>query len=925
MVFLFVGNAKAQHNINLKLDTISNSLVVKQQFIVKNESLKPLKTIYLHAWANAYKAKTTALAKHFEENYSRSFHLAKPKDRGAVSIDTLFIKAKNTVLNWQFLKDSIDILKLNLAKPLLAGDTVSIEANYTVKLPNAKFTRYGFDKAKNYYLRYFYLIPAMQTDTGFYVMNNKNLDDLWMQQTDYTISLEIPTNYKVITDLKLISNASYSGKNRSDLRLEFLKKSNYKTFVFEDLTIATDLKSRKHKRKEIIPFAVRLERIKSFLEEKLGKYPFDKVVLSHNEYMQNPVYGVSQLPSFANPYPSDFEEDLKLLKTYLQQYMNTLQVNKRTEYQFLKGIQGYLMYEFVKSYYPDTKMLGKLAKIWGIRSFEIAKLNYNDKYSLYYQYIARKALNQSLNTPLDSLSNYNRTVANPYKAALGLRYLAAYTSDSILDSGIKKYWKDYHLKNSTVQDFQNTLKDVSNKDISWFFNNYAKQNLPIDYKIKKVLQQEDSLAVIIKNKQQIAVPITLLGIKKDSIIFNKWLKPIQNIDTIRLKNADFNRLVLNYNNVYPEINRRDNWKAVNSHSLFRKPLKIGFLEDVENPYYNQLFITPLSDYNYYDGVQLGLKFNNQTFLAKDFYLDLKPFYGLKSKSITGSGNIFYRKRFWQGKLSSYRLGLGFSYYHFADGLIYRKYTPYLQLTFRDNNYRLSKKRILTLNQFRLHKDDYPLNTYGSDAIDYNIFNFSYLYKKPGEIKQFIALSNFQSSSKFTKASFDIRYKKLTLKNRQWDLRAYFGAFLSNKSTSSYYDFNLDKPTDYLFQYGYFGRSETSGILSQQYFIAEGGFKSQFANSSANQWLFTTNISTSIWKWIEIYGDAGWLKNKGYKPQFYYDSGIRFNLVPNHFEVYFPVYSTKGLELTQAHYSSKIRLVYTTDLGRLLNFYKRSWH
>lgn len=42
----------------------------------------------------------------------------------------------------------------------------------------------------------------------------------------------------------------------------------------------------------------------------------------------------------------------------------------------------------------------------------------------------------------------------------------------------------------------------------------------------------------------------------------------------------------------------------------------------------------------------------------------------------------------------------------------------------------------------------------------------------------------------------------------------------------FFSFALDRPTDYLFDFNYLGRSEDTGLVSQQIIIAEGGFKSQ---------------------------------------------------------------------------------------------------
>ena len=90
------------------------------------------------------------------------------------------------------------------------------------------------------------------------------------------------------------------------------------------------------------------------------------------------------------------------------------------------------------------------------------------------------------------------------------------------------------------------------------------------------------------------------------------------------------------------------------------------------------------------------------------------------------------------------------------------------------------------------------------------------------------------------------------------------------ATKDYFSFSLDRPQDYLFDYNYYGRSESTGIYSQQIIIAEGGFKSKLNNSLANEWMTTANLSTNIWKYVFAYGDAGLVGNSG-KTNFVYDS------------------------------------------------------
>jgi hypothetical protein len=153
---------------------------------------------------------------------------------------------------------------------------------------------------------------------------------------------------------------------------------------------------------------------------------------------------------------------------------------------------------------------------------------------------------------------------------------------------------------------------------------------------------------------------------------------------------------------------------------------------------------------------------------------------------------------------------------------------------------------------------------------------------------------------------------------------YAGVFIYNKTESNYFSFALDRPTDYLFDYNYFGRSESTGLFSQEYVQAEGGFKSKLLNPFANQWITTANGSFNIWNWIEVYGDLGFLKNRQQDARFIYDNGIRLNLVTDYFELYLPVYSNNGWEVSQPKYTEKIRFIVAFSPQSLIRLFTRKW-
>ena len=207
---------------------------------------------------------------------------------------------------------------------------------------------------------------------------------------------------------------------------------------------------------------------------------------------------------------------------------------------------------------------------------------------------------------------------------------------------------------------------------------------------------------------------------------------------------------------------------------------------------------------------------------------------------------------------------------------------------------------------------------------YRVFSLSYNYINPDIISETRFNIKTEFAKNFSKISTDFRFRKLTTSDTQIDFRVFAGAFLHNQSKGDYFSFGLDRANDYLFELNYYGRSEDSGLFSQQYIINEGGFKSVLPTRFANQYMLSLNASIGLWRWIEYYNDVAFLKNKA-KPLFFgYENGIRFNFVHNIFEIYLPLYSNNGWEVTQEAYSKNIRFTFTGDLNRVYNFFRRGF-
>ena len=538
--------------------------------------------------------------------------------------------------------------------------------------------------------------------------------------------------------------------------------------------------------------------------------------------------------------------------------------------------------------------------------------------------MARSNLHQSLVTPKDSLLKFNKNIASDYYAGAGLGYLSDYMGKDVLNTSISEFYKNNSLQYTNASTFEDILSKNTELPIHWFFEDYVGKRTLIDFKIKRVEKVGDSLRVSILNKQDNKMPISLYGLNKKDVIFKKWLAPFDSIITVSVPKENIKQLALNYEAVVPELNQRNNFKTVDG--LFNKPVQFRLFQDVEDPKYNQLFFMPVFQYNLYDGLSLGMKLYNKTVLPKDFNYRIEPQYGFRSKSLVGNGSFSYTGRFDDQSMYALRTGISGTLFSYDEDLFYKRISPYITFAFRDpTDLRKNTKQFINVRNVNVFRDEDPNDP--DQEPNYNVYNAQYVYSDNNLINYYRGLFDYQVSKKFSKVSLQLEYRKLFLNNRQINLRWYSGIFLYNKTETNdnYFSFALDRPSDYMFDYNYYGRSEDTGLFSQQLIIAEGGFKSQLEPAYANQWITTVNASTNIWRWIYAYGDMGWVKNTGFEPKFVYDAGIRASLVADYFELYFPLYSNLGWEPGLGNYDQKIRFIVTLDIRTLMGLFTRKWY
>lgn len=910
--------------VNLELKTLN----IRQEITFNNVSNDTLISVVLNDWNNSFSDKNTPLAKRFSDEFYRGFHLAKPEERGNTTIISL-ADTQDGALAWERSVKNPDFIVVKLNQKLAPNETIVLHLTYIVKIPSDKFTRYGFSQNGSLNLKNWFLTPARFENHRFIKYNNYNLDDIANATTDYDVEIKIPNNYTITTDLDKVSqdqfetysNTSYSGNKRTDFSMFIEPKNSFKNYKIGSLEVSTNLRNNNL---DEIQKALAISKIVDYTNAYIGTYPHNKITVSQIDYERNPFYGLNQLPSFINPFPDAFMFEIKFLKTYLNTYLkNSLRLDPRKDNWIYDGIQIYVMMKYIEENYPDQKMMGSLSKLKILKSYKLTNLSFNGQYSYFYMLMARKNLDQPLGDPKNTLIKFNEQIASKYRAGLSLSYLDDYLGNNSVQTSIQDFYELNKIEQVSRTNFESLMNYNAKKNIDWFFDIIINSRKIIDYKFHNVSKTKDSVTFSIRNKTDNYLPIPIYGVKKKDIMFKQWIdtKSTDTTFTVERKNAD--KIVINYQNEVPEYNLRNNWKSLKGFSPTNRPIKFNFVKDLEDPYYNQIIYIPTLNYNYYDGIAPGIRFHNKTILDKPFTFDVNPAYSIKAKTISGSSGFSYVQNFRNSTLYNIRYSFSEAYFHYAPDATYLKLNPMVQLRIREENFRDNRKQLITMRQVIVNREKSNYITDNSSP-NYSVFNARYYNTKTEITNHFNFMSEVQFASQFGKLASEIEFRKLFENNRQINLRMYAGTFLYNNTNSDYFSFGIDRPTDYLFDYNYYGRSESTGIFSQQFIMAEGGFKSKLIPQFANQWIGTLNASYSLWNWIEAYGDVGFIKSKGLSEKFIYDSGIRLNFVPDYFELYFPVYSNNGWEISQDNYGEKIRFVVTLSPKTLTNLFTRKW-
>ncbi|MDO5510166.1 MAG: hypothetical protein Q4F57_05680 [Weeksellaceae bacterium] len=904
--------------IRLNFSEDLNTMYVQQEIILLQDTKTT--SFEFHAYANAYDSRETPLSKKLLTYRNDRLHFAPLSERGRIR-DLIITNSIGDTINPEWLHS--ERFRINTFQQEIPQGVYHLK--YTIDLPNQSFTGYGAtdDKAR---LRYFFIHPVRYTDEKH--QHYIGLDILQHAPTFYYIDSEQKNGVYIYADLPQKENNIFMGSVNYHPELIITKESYHNNLFTPAGNVFRAFPDPGH-----TPAAYRqaattktLDYLQEFFQETTPE-----IMLSREFVRDHYLDGIDdvELPFrrririFPQLVRSELEQITPLTHKLAQQHIG---VDLEQEHWLRNGLAEYIHQRFLLQEHPQALIVGQLPQrisLWRIKPlnfFQAATIPLHQRNQLIYRYFQLQRLDEAIETPFSQLGKMNQLVVSQYKAGLAFRFLGRYVGEDLFDEHVAQTISNNRLQTIYSNEFLESLSQKSGKNLDWFTDEMLTTSRNKDFKISSVKILADSIQIRIKNKSRSQIPILLTAKQQDSIVHRQWVYMPQKSGTVIIPKVDFDEISLNEDLHIDEVKIYNNYYRPGT--LFNRKLRIGFFGDTESVEHYQLFLVPGLGWNLYDRWQIGMTVTNETVMPQDLSWTFTPAYSTGTGRITGGGGIRYN---WYPEGTIFRRispQAGAVYRHYDRDLAFSKWVLASSFEFRRSPADLIYKS-LSLGYEQIHRQVRADATAEQLKLqNYNLLQARFNFWRTDILDERRANINFQHSNHFNKVFAETFHRLKLSPGRIVGIRLFAGYFLSHDiRESQFFDFGLDRISDYTFSYNLLGRSETEGLFSQQFVIAEGAFKSNFG-VFANQLMATTNLEYPLWSFMDLYADAGIYKNHGHNLQFVYGTGVRLRVIPDFLEFYLPIQSSLGFEPTLPEYHKRIRFMFSFNLSRVIAFWRR---
>ncbi|MFP4367653.1 MAG: hypothetical protein ACLFQA_11215, partial [Bacteroidales bacterium] len=648
IIFSSEGEAQDfQQEINFEiyvtLDDTRHELSAFQRIQYINNSPDTLGFLFFNLWPNAWSDNDTGLAQQLLNSEGRQRLFEDPDLRGY--IDSLDFRIDGQPVTWKLLSRSPDVCRISLNEPVMPEDTIYITTPFRVKIPDGEVSQLGHI-GESYQITHWYPQPALYDKSGWHPMPWLDIPSTPSVFGSFDVTISLPGNYvvgatgnlqsedeirwlnKLAADTTWKRTYYYGGTRfpRSSPEVKNIRFTSYNTPGFAWFA---DKRFNVMKGRVILPQSGRevttwimftnlqarlwinaTEYVNSsllYFSENIGDYPYDTFTAVQSTLGAGPGQGYPGISVIG------FETDFRSFNETVADGIaaNWIRVapgtNRYTGHFIEKGMTGTYTSSYLNERYPVRQLWEtylssrRLAELMDVDTIPMERI-----YELRWLGKVRRNLEKPMDLPGSYYYRAGDADIYNYKATIGFDYLRAYLGDSLFDSLMQSWYKEYKYRHTQPGDLQSVFESGTKKNLSWFFNDYFCTTKKLDYKIVR----HDNHQVLVENNADLVSPLVLAGMKGDSVIYETWVDGFEGRKWIDLPPGNYSNITIDPGGVMPEIYRTNN--TIRTSGIFRRltPVKSRFLFNIDDPGYRTIVYLPLINWTRESGFMPGIALHN---------------------------------------------------------------------------------------------------------------------------------------------------------------------------------------------------------------------------------------------------------------------------------------------------------------------------
>ena len=504
----------ASYNIEVKLDKENKKLLGKEIITFINTSKKSVDTLFLHLYPNAFQSDTTTFMKEslFPDKIKK-----KEEYRGCMEIKKINVSSGDDLTQEKIIDETI--MKLPLPKLLPPKDTIRLEVEFVVKLPQILF-RMGYS-GKNFVMGQWFPKMAVLEEDGRWNAYQYHFDsEFFADFGTYDVSITLPLEYVVgatgyLQEEKINQDSTKTWVYHAEDVHDFVWVADPDYLISKRMVDGIELEffyKPLHKKK--------VERIMDAAEFALkyygstfGNYHYKKFVIADAEVGLGG--GAMEYPMFITISPSELPTDkikldeLILFHEIAHQWWYGMIASNEFEEAWLD--EGFSVYSERKALEEKFGKTANLVNLLGI------KIGDKDLAKIGYLLDPQSDIPVKNSWEFQDLLSYQANVY--YKASLLLQTLENLLGEEKMKKLLRTYFERYKFKHPKTQDFIKLANEISEEDLNPFFSQFLFGSGVCDYQVASIKstpsRKEDNLQiykteVLLKRLGEVKIPVEVL-------------------------------------------------------------------------------------------------------------------------------------------------------------------------------------------------------------------------------------------------------------------------------------------------------------------------------------------------------------------------------------------------------------------------------